>query len=99
MLQDFQAFQKATLFYQLCKNVKVPHFLKEQLLRASSSVALNIAEGSGKRTPADQKRFYFIALGSLRESEAIFELEQVKDSKLLETTRQLGAVLFKLCHK
>ena len=99
MLRDFQAFQKAALFYQLCKHIKVPHFLKEQLLRASSSVALNIAEGSGKRTPADQKRFYFIALGSLRESEAILELEHIKEPQLLDATLQLGAILFKLCHK
>ncbi|HVJ64862.1 MAG TPA: four helix bundle protein [Bdellovibrionota bacterium] len=99
MLKDFHAFQKARDLYQICKGLKLPRFLKDQLLRASSSVALNIAEGSGKRTPSDQKRFYFIALGSLRECEAIFELECVQHPQLLNVCNQLGAILFKLCHK
>lgn len=99
MLKDFLAFQKSCDLYQNCKHIRLPSFLKEQLLRASSSVALNIAEGSGKRTAADQKRFYFNALGSLRECEAIFELEQIDEPKIADLCNQLGAILFKLCHK
>lgn len=38
--------------------------------RAMISVVLSIAEGSGKRTPADQRRFYAIARGSLQEVSA-----------------------------
>ncbi|MBI1859802.1 MAG: four helix bundle protein, partial [Deltaproteobacteria bacterium] len=67
MLSDFQAFQNSKALYLACKKLKLPLFLKDQLLRASSSVALNVAEGSGKWTGKDQKRFYSIAYGSLRE--------------------------------
>jgi four helix bundle protein len=56
------------------KNLKTPIYLKDQLLRASSSIALNLAEGSAKFSRKDQARFYQIALGSLKESEAIMIL-------------------------
>ena len=73
--------------------------MKDQLLRASSSVALNIAEGSGKRTPKDQARFYAIALGSLRECQAILEIEDIDSIQLKELADQIGAILFKLSKK
>lgn len=97
MLRDFKVFQVATEFYQCCKALQVPHFLKDQLLRASSSVALNIAEGSGKFSPKDQRRFYSISFGSLRECQAILELEKIHDERATALADQLGAMLFKLC--
>ncbi|MGE3975800.1 MAG: four helix bundle protein [Bdellovibrionales bacterium] len=97
MLKNFQAFHLAKEHYQLCKQLKLPMFLKDQLLRASSSVALNLAEASGKRTPKDQIRFYSIALGSLRECEAIFEIESIRDEKVRKLCDRLGAIIFKLC--
>jgi four helix bundle protein len=71
-------------------------FLYDQLLRASSSVVLNLAEGSAKRTPPDQRRFYNIAFASLRECEAILDLEKIEKSSLLEKINQLSAILFTL---
>ncbi|MGJ3242262.1 MAG: four helix bundle protein [Opitutales bacterium] len=44
---------------------------REQWLRASSSIPLNIAEGNGKTTPADRRRFFEIARGSVYECAAI----------------------------
>ncbi len=35
---------------------------------------MNLAEGSAKTSKKDQVRFYEIALGSIRECEAIFDL-------------------------
>jgi len=97
MLQNFKAYQMAKEFHWSCKSLKVSRFLQDQLLRASSSVVLNIAEGSGKRTAPEQRRFYGIALGSLRECQAILDLERIENPKLLNLADQLGAILFTLC--
>jgi four helix bundle protein len=99
MLENFAAFQLAKEFYWKCKQLKVQYFLQDQLLRASSSIALNIAEGSGKRTRSDQARFYAIALGSLRECQAIMDMEHIEDSDIRELVNRLGAILFKLSRR
>jgi four helix bundle protein len=44
--------------------------VKDQLDRASISIALNIAEGNGKYTPKDRCRFFDIAHGSALECAA-----------------------------
>src|SRR5258708_6257943 len=96
MLKDFRAFQMAKEFHWGCKTLRVSQYLRDQLLRASASVALNTAEGSGKTTAPEQRRFYAIALGSLRECEAILEIERVQNPELLKTQNTLGAILFTL---
>lgn len=99
MLEKFEAYQMAMQFYQSCKNLKIPRFLRDQLLRASASVVLNLAEGSGKRTPKDQGRFYSIALGSLRECRAVLEMEQIQKPELSQLADRLSAVLYVLSKK
>lgn len=47
--------------------------LADQLKRASLSIPLNIAEGSGKSTPNDSRRFYAIARGSAMECAAALD--------------------------
>ena len=99
MLQNFKAYQIAKEHYWLCKELKLPSFLKDQILLASSSVALTLAEGSGKRTPVDQRRFYAMAYGSFRECQAIMELEKINNTKLKSLQDQLGAMLYTLSRK
>jgi four helix bundle protein len=48
--------------------------LRDQLDRASVSVALNIAEGAGRRTARDKAHFFTIARGSATECAAILDL-------------------------
>lgn len=96
MLHKFKTFQLATQFYQLCQLVKLPHHLKDQLLRASSSVALNLCEGSGKKSLKDKKRFYNIAYGSIRECQGLLIIAQVQDAKLIDLADHIGACIYKL---
>jgi four helix bundle protein len=51
--------------------------LADQLKRASISIPLNIAEGAGKTTVADQSRFYAHARGSAMECSAILDVLRV----------------------
>ena len=48
--------------------------LRDQLLRASSSIVLNIAEGCGRFARAEKAHFYLIARGSAVECAAVFDL-------------------------
>ncbi len=48
--------------------------LADQLTRASISIVLNIAEGAGKFSGPDKRRYYLTALGSTTESAAILDV-------------------------
>ena len=52
--------------------------LRSQLDRASVSIALNVAEGAGRRLPADKARFYSIARGSSMECAAAFDIIRLR---------------------
>ena len=95
-MKKFIAYEKAVKFYHLASRVKLPYYLRDQLLRASSSVALNLREGAAKLQAKEQRRFYNIAMGSLRESQTILELQAVTDSKTLNLADDLGAVIYRL---
>ena len=51
---------------------------RDQLRRASLSIALNIAEGSGRFSQKDRRNFFVIARSSVFEVAAIFDI--LKDS-------------------
>jgi len=48
--------------------------LADQLARASTSIVLNIAEGAGKYSGPDKRRYFLSALGSTTECAAIFDI-------------------------
>ncbi len=50
---------------------------RDQWLRASQSIPLNIAEGNGKTANADRRRFFEIARGSAFECAAIQDVLRV----------------------
>ena len=93
-MQNFRTYDLAKRFYQNCKRLKFKAHLRDQFNRALLSIVLNIAEGSGKRTKKDRQRFYSIAMGSLREVQAILELEGQK--YYFDQSDRLGACLYKL---
>jgi four helix bundle protein len=49
-------------------NKKVQNTVGYQIIRSSDSIAANIAEGYGRYTPADGKKFYLYSRGSLGET-------------------------------
>ena len=97
MLKNFRTYQLAVEFHQLCiAQEGIPGYLRDQLYRASSSVALNLAEGSAKPTGRDQIKFFFIAMGSLRESQAALEIIKSDCPQLFNLADKLGAHLYRL---
>jgi four helix bundle protein len=49
-------------------------YLADQLHRAATSIALNIAEGAGEYRPRDKARFYRMALRSATECAALLDI-------------------------
>jgi len=85
-------FEKLDVYHKAkCFNKEVSSFLKttksvdsvskNQLKRASLSIILNIAEGSGRFTKPDRRHFYVIARGSTFECVALFDF--LKDEEYL----------------
>jgi four helix bundle protein len=76
--------------------------LANQLRRASSSIALNFAEGCGRSSEKDRRRFFTCALGSAKEAAMIFDVARAFGAIDDEARRQgnalcdqLGGMLYK----
>jgi four helix bundle protein len=74
--------------------------LTSQLRRSATSVPSNIAEGEGRFTKADFKRFLSVAHGSLREAETQIEigarlhyLPQFTADVLLDQAGKIGRLI------
>ncbi|MFT6815819.1 MAG: four helix bundle protein [Sphingobacteriales bacterium] len=63
------------------ENNNLSRIVQNQLSRASFSIMLNIAEGSGRFSKPDKRNFFVIARGSSFECVAIFDF--LKDQKKL----------------
>ncbi len=58
----------------LRENKQIDLYVRDQMKRASISIMLNIAEGSGRISKADKKHFYTISRGSVYECVSLIEL-------------------------
>jgi len=69
--ESYVTFVKACLWHKLAEalsdmvwhdfdkwNKKVQNTVGYQIIQSSDSIAVNIAEGYGRHTPADRKKFY-----------------------------------------
>ena len=96
MLEGFRTYRLSVDLYGRCKKVPAAFYERDQLLRAALSIVLNLAEGSAKPTPKERRRFYAIALGSLREVQALLDL--LKRSEEFAIADRLGASLYRLTY-
>ena len=62
------------IFNFLKSNNHIDLFLQNQLKRASVSIVLNIAEGNGRFTVPDRRRFFVISRGSAFEVFAVMQV-------------------------
>lgn len=63
--------------------------LADQFTRASTSIVLNLAEGAGKLSKPDKRRYYVTARGSATESAALLDV-CVRLKLLDEATQKAG---------
>jgi four helix bundle protein len=108
--QNLEVYKKAKVFHSEVKSfieiTSLSYTEKDQLYRASFSIALNIAEGSGRFSERDRKNFFVIARSSVFECVAILDI--LKDgSTIIEQTYiefearadELSRMLFGLIRK
>ncbi len=88
---DFEkliAYQKARKvnkkIQKILVNKKITSFLGDQMYRASISMVINIAEGTGKLSKNDRKNFYVISRGSVFEYASL--LEVLCDEDIIDTS-------------
>ncbi|MGE0173454.1 MAG: four helix bundle protein [Oligoflexales bacterium] len=93
-MKTFRTYELAVDLYNRAKSVKLPSFLRSQLLRAASSVALNLAEGNARKGQADRRKFFNISLASLREVQSIMRLEPKACRDLIQVADKLGGNLY-----
>ena len=87
---EFQALASRLLPRRGCSS------LRDQLDRASISIALNIAEGAGRFSPADKARFYAIARGSATECAAIVDVMLSRGLAPAPTCRRARSLLVRI---
>jgi four helix bundle protein len=97
-MKNFRTYEISKEFYHMVENIEWPAHLRDQALRAASSVVLNIAEGAGLPSKKQKSRHYNIAMGSLREVQAALEINRSADTtKVLASADNIAAHLYKLC--
>lgn len=70
--------------------------LADQLIRASTSISLNLAEGNGRWHKGDKKQFFWIARGSVFECVAIIQAANSHATVSSETYDKAYATLERL---
>jgi four helix bundle protein len=103
--QNLEVYKKAKTFHleskQLIQSIQLDKTTKDQLSRASFSIPLNIAEGSGRFSKPDRRNFFIISRGSVFECVAIIDIlqdqnliEKSKFESMLQKADELSRILF-----
>src|SRR5690554_693748 len=105
---DFQklvVYRKAKLFHSSCKKLilenKFDRYVNDQLGRASFSIPLNIAEGSGKFSAKDRKNYFTTSRASVFECVAVLDIlsdeskiNSAELESLMKNADELSRILF-----
>jgi four helix bundle protein len=67
---------------EISQSTLIDLYIKDQWKRASLSILLNLAEGTGRMSVQDKKHYYTMARGSVFECAAILDL--LHESKLID---------------
>ena len=105
--QNLEVYKKAKLFHFNCKEIilenKLDRYVVDQLGRASFSVPLNIAEGSGKFSKADRKNYFTTARATLFECVAVLDIlkdeNKISESDLdtmIKDADELSRILYSM---
>ena len=103
--RNLEVYQKSKRFHLLCSeylhDAKLDKYVKDQLGRASFSVPLNIAEGSGKFSKPDRRNFFVISRASLFECVAIVDIlkdkgdiSEIQSQAITMRADELSRILF-----
>ena len=95
---NFKTLDLAIQFNHHIQHIKVAGHLRDQLHRAASSIALNLAEGAAKSSAKEKRRYYRTAYGSTKECQVIFMLLNSKNIEVIQLADYLGASIYKLIH-
>jgi four helix bundle protein len=79
--------------YACCERMTGHRHAKDQLRRASQAIPLNIAEGNGKATDGDRRRYFEIARGSALECGAVQDVLEICGALSAEESAAAKAVL------
>ena len=109
--EKLKVYQKAKKANSVVKrwikaNRNIDRVTKDQLRRASLSIPLNIAEGTGRFTQKDRRHFYVTSRSSAFECVAIFdtmledgEISQSDFDNFYATYEELSKMLFSMIQK
>jgi four helix bundle protein len=97
-----EAFDLALAIYEetLCFPIEEKYGITSQLRKACVSISSNIAEGEGRKSHSEFRRYLFIALGSLKEAEtqilisdALGYFKPNKATKLMAMAAEVGRLI------
>ena len=95
-MSNFRTLNLAVECHDLAENLEIKGHLRDQLLRAASSIALNLAEGNAKPSEKEKKRYYQTAYASCQECKTILRLAKVHESPIAKALDHLAASIYKL---
>lgn len=100
--RDWEVYKDSQeIFYEILKIVRrlppdLRYTLGSQIIRSALSIVLNIAEGSGRHTDKEMKRFFDIAIGSVNETvaglDSLLKIASIEEKEFSYILQKLGSI-------